>query len=58
MRILEGGWFFKSKIGTNDIAGMTKMSSCLAISIQVDQILMELYYGFKENCGFWSVHFL
>lgn len=56
---IGGGWFFKSKIGTNDIAGMTKMSSSDQgpgnfNSSRPNLSFMELYYGFKkENCGFW-----
>ena len=55
------GWFFKSKLGTNSAAGMTKMSTNddnngpgIPNSHRPMLSFLELYYGYaKEDCGFW-----
>ena len=55
------GWFFKSKLGTNSVAGMTKMSTGgdnngpgIPNSHRPMVSFLELYYGYaKEDCGFW-----
>ena len=56
------GWFFKSKIGTNSVAGMTKMGPSNdnndgpgnSNSHRPTLSFLELYYGYaKEDCGFW-----
>ena len=59
---IGGGWFFKSKIGTNEIAGMTKMGednsntvSNLDSSARPELSFINLYYGIKkDNFGFWG----
>ena len=57
------GWFFKSKLGTNDVSGMVKMGEVstynhgpgYAISSRPELSFLNLYYGFKkENFGFWG----
>ncbi len=58
---IGNGWFFKSKLGTNDAAGMTKMSTGgdnngpgIPNSHRPMVSFLELYYGYaKEDCGFW-----
>ena len=54
------GWFFKSKLGTNSVAGMTKMPGGNVLTSQNPNAarpninFLELYYGYaKEDCGFW-----
>ena len=56
------GWFFKSKLGTNSVAGMTKMGPSSdnndgpgnSNSHRPTLSFLELYYGYaKEDCGFW-----
>jgi len=59
------GWFLSTKLGTNDIASMVKMSSHSTgggitsnggnfNSFKPDVNFLELYYGYtKENSGLW-----
>ena len=55
------GWFFSTKLGTNDVAAMTKMSTSddsngpgNPNSHRPMLSFLELYYGYvKEDCGFW-----
>ncbi len=57
------GWFFSTKIGTNDVAGMTKMGSITSgpsdgpgnlNSNRPNLSFLELYYGYmQEDKGLW-----
>ena len=55
------GWFFKTQLGTNDVAGMTKMSPGDVWegpgnpnSSRPNVSFLELYYGYaQENKGLW-----
>ena len=60
---ISNGWFFESKIGTNDVSGLVKMGvdgdytagqgNPNSARPQVD--FLNLYYGFKkDNFGFWG----
>ena len=60
---IGGGWFFQSKLGTNDVSGMVKMGvkedyttgpgNFNSARPQVD--FLNLYYGIKkDNFGFWG----
>ena len=46
------GWFFNSKIGTNnDVAGMTKME----YGTKPELSFMEIYFGYQDkDCGYWA----
>ena len=48
------GWFFNSKIGTNSVAGMTKMGD-VAFTNKPELSFMEIYFGYQdEDCGYWA----
>lgn len=45
------GWFFNSKIGTNDVAGMSRMG----FTIKPELSFMEIYFGYQDkDCGYWA----
>ena len=52
------GWFFKTQLGTNSVAGMTKMGALNeeeSYTFNPSVSFMELYFGYKnEKCGFWA----
>ena len=57
------GWFFKAKLGTNDVAGMVEMGEESQFnngmsnpnSFRPQVSFLNLYYGIKkENFGFWG----
>ena len=54
------GWFFKTKLGTSSVAGMSKMGSDgdgpgLISSYRPNLSFMELYFGnMSDNWGFWA----
>lgn len=51
---IGGGWFFNSKIGTNSVAGMTKMGD-IAFTNKPGLSFMEIYFGYQdEDCGYWA----
>ncbi len=53
------GWFFNTKLGTNGVAGMTKISSNDSgpgnlNSFRPSVDFSELYFGYmKDDCGLW-----
>ncbi|MDB3868559.1 hypothetical protein N9263_00690 [Candidatus Marinimicrobia bacterium] len=48
------GWFFNSKIGTNSVAGMTKMGD-VEFTNKPELSFMEIYFGYQdEDCGYWA----
>ena len=52
------GWFFKTQLGTNSVAGMTKMGILNeeeSFSFNPSLSFMELYFGsMKADWGFWA----
>ena len=57
---IDGGWYFKTKLGTSSIAGMSKMGSDgsgpgIESSYRPLVSFMELNFGYKaESCGYWA----
>ena len=57
---IDEGWFFKTKLGTSSVAGMSKMGSDgdgpgLTSSYRPNLSFMELYFGnMSDNWGFWA----
>ena len=51
------GWFLKTKLGTNSVAGMTKMGTLSEESYTLKPSIsfMEIYFGsMKDDWGFWA----
>ena len=54
------GWFFNSKLGTNNVSGMTKIGDSgnepgIETSYRPTVSFMELYFGqIKDDWGFWA----
>ena len=55
---IDNGWFFKTQLGTNSVAGMTKMGTLNgeeSYTFNPSISFMELYFGYMdEKCGFWA----
>ena len=52
------GWFFKTQLGTNSVAGMTRLGTLNGeepFSFNPSLSFMELYFGnMKDDWGFWA----